>query len=331
MRLWPVAPLLLLCSPIQADVVNDQSQIGFYSSQPLYIGGSSRQELAQTFTPSLSGRLSHVSFVVQCEEGSPGTVGISIHTVDAEGVPEDFSIGASVRPASELASASPGWQVFFFSNVDLIAGEQYAMAVRGGEDVDCVSFHGAGDAGPFGYSGGQAFYKVLPNPPLWYETTPDSDFSFYTYMFDGVPNVPAYCEFEDANGVANDWLPNFVPACGCLTDPQLRVNRCWFSLPEFVLWREMLLPFEQPNGKAYWHLTPLNSNLTEVGIDEFAVQGRFKIDPVLFTGNLKAGETLISSATYYGSTDRTEVTIHFETSEGSGEVTFDTLFTDPDE
>lgn len=319
--------LLSAGSMSHAGVVTDQYQIGYTSTAPLILGGSSRQALAQTFTPSISGRLSHISFVIDCAPGSPGRIGVSIHTVDAEGVPLDFSVGAAVRPAADLSELD--WHIFYFTDVDLTAGDQYAIAVRASEEAQCVSYRGASDPGMFAYSGGEAFFHALPNPPGWIPVSPASDFSFYTYMFDGAPDEPNYCDFTDANGLPNDWLPAFVPVCGCLSDPGLRVNRCWFAFPDFTLWREMPLPFDQSAGKVDWYLTPFSNDLLGVGISEYDLNQNFFAEPVTFDGNLRAGKSHKERGTFQGVSDATEVKINFETSEGQGSVRFSTIIENP--
>jgi hypothetical protein len=170
----------------------------------------------------------------------------------------------------------------------------------------------------FAYPRGAA-YVAHPGDtgPVWTPITdPEIDFVFYTYV--DVPEAD-FCDIEDAVGTPNDWLPESAPACGCLEDPVLNAHRCWFGLPDLVLWRE-IAPIGGPSALAEWTIIPLNSGIEGVFVQEYSdhAQGpRITFDKALKPGK---PETIKSDSADYGADS--EVTIVYIGPRGDAEIRF---------
>ena len=133
-----------------------------------------------------------------------------------------------------------------------------------------------------------------------------------------------YCAFEDASGMPNDWLPNHIPVCGCLSDRSSRANRCWFTFPGFTLWRD-IEPFDNhPGGKVHWNALPFDSQFPGLTVKESGVDGDFVTFPLEFSPGLRPGKPSQLKTRYYGVSEESFVSIHFPGPSGRIEVIFRT-------
>ena len=285
----------LSAGAVQAEVVQDQAQIGWSPTPPPYdIGGHLRQQLAQTYTAGVDGTLVRIELVVSCDDSSLGNLHVEIQTLNPANEPSGMVLGG-FSVDSQLLPIHDGMNYeivdFPMPEIEQIDGDTYAIVMRGDEGTICYAPRGAVVGSMFAYPRGTGLIgDGLVVPTTWTETAdPTFDFTFFTYVkLPGPPDGPGFCDITDATGMPNDWLPDDVPACGCLEDPVFNAHRCWFALPDFVLWRE-LSPFGQPLMDALWNLLPLNSGLLEVRALETG--DSFAGSEVVFDGQLKPGKT----------------------------------------
>ena len=321
-----ILPLIfLLPAAATASVDLDQYEAGWHNI-PLSLGGDSEQRLAQTFKAGLSGRLDHVDLVMQCAPDSPGSVTVGIHHLDASGHPLASAIN-SVTVAANTLDTGPDFGILSFDipGVGMTAGESYAVVMDGADGAQCTVPEGPVEGSMFSYPRGEALYWALPNPPQWYPFIPQArDLPFWTYVDTGHPTGPRYCDFKDASGVANDWLPAHVPICGCLEDAVTRANRCWFQLPEMTVWREFPLPLPDHRGRARYGVLPLTSGLNNLRIEEVGTAGDLVVSPVTFNKQLSPGKTLAKKARLRGQSEGTLFNIRYNTPKGDVEAVFET-------
>ncbi len=312
-------------STASAGVVLDQSVIGFHET-PLAIGGSSEQMLAQTFVPGISGELSHLELVFSCSVDSVGLLTVAIERVDSDGQPNGDVLGSVSLDSSTLNMEPIFFREVIIPGVNLIAGEKYAIVMSADASASCASREGPCETCFFNYPSGEAFFDARPNPPGWVAFFPQGmDLPFYTYMRTAEPTAPRYCDFTDASGVPNDWLTNDLPICGCLSDPVLRSNRCWFALPDFMLWRE--LPLDLKRGPMYWQVLPLSSELPGIKAIELDrnPDPTFRSSAVKFDPQLEPGVVHETKGRFRGQTDATVVNLFIDHPQhGPMELTFET-------
>lgn len=316
----------ITAAPVFAEVVPDQEQIAWRGlPPPVDIGGHLRQQVAQTYEAGVSGTLHHVRMLVACDDSTAGALHLDIQRVTPAGAPGGVVLGSnSVDSLTLLPGAGVDyvWHDFFPANVEQVDGTSYAIVMRGDEGTICYTPQGPVEGGMFAYPRGDAYIgEPAAGTVVWSQISdPAIDYVFYTYVeLPEPPDGPDYCELTDVTGVPNDWLPEDVPACGCLVDPVFNAHRCWFGLPDFVLWRE-IAPFAEPGAKVEWSLLPLNSGISEVSAQEYSdsAQG----PAVLFDKNLKPGklQSLKFDATVFGETS--SVSIMFLGPRGDAEVNF---------
>jgi hypothetical protein len=152
------------------------------------------------------------------------------------------------------------------------------------------------------------------------------DLAFWVWVRTADTSAPRYCEFEDASGVANDWLPNHVPICGCLEDLSSRANRCWFALPELTLWRELELPLDPGAGRAIYSVLPLRVGVDNIRIEDVGVDGDFSAELADFGKGIKPGKpSSVRVKTWTSGQDvESLLRVRFETGSGPGEAIFRT-------
>lgn len=287
--LFPLAAL--------AEIVTDQQQVGWYAERPLAIHGDSRQRLAQTVTAGIDGRLDHVRLLLNCSEGTRGPVTVEIRTLDAGGAPGGTVLGRSALDSATLVTSPERpneFRDFMFSGIELERGDRFAIVITGEPGVNCSTPTGPVPGNPFNYPRGQGWYAALPDDLATWSPLdpPGTDLVFYTMMEipDPPPRRDRDCDFEDANGVPNDWLPSFVPVCGCLEDPGLRAHRCWFMFPDVLLWRDIPLDFDPRQGTALWSLLTMDPRFAGLQIQQASAEGRLAGKPVEFDKGLAPGE-----------------------------------------
>lgn len=316
----------IAATPAFAEVVPDQEQIAWRGlPPPIDIGGHLRQQVAQTYEAGVSGTLHHVRMLVSCDDSTAGDFHVEIQAVTPSGGPGGVILGSdSVNSLDLLPPADQDyvWHDFFPADVEQVDGTSYAIVMRGDEGTICYTPQGPGEGGMFAYPRGDAYIGAPVSGTVeWSQITdPAIDYVFYTFVeLPGPSDGPDFCELTDATGVPNDWLPEDVPACACLVDPVFNAHRCWFGLPDFVLWRE-IAPFADPKAKVEWTVLPLNSGIEEVSAQEYSdsAQG----PQALFDKNLTPGksQSLKFDATQYG--EVSEVSIMFLGPRGDAQVNF---------
>ena len=115
---------------------------------------TTRQSLAQTFSPQFDGELQEVQYYITNITDSPGTLSVEIRTADAFGTPTDNRISTTMTAPQNSVYANT-WNVASFNGVQLLAHERYALVVyarnaMSGRD----SFYGFGCNLSDNYTGG---------------------------------------------------------------------------------------------------------------------------------------------------------------------------------
>jgi len=270
--------VLLAASPATfAQVALDQQQAGMDSGAAI---GPSEQTLAQTFRAGRDGRLSHVSMPIACYGGASYTLTVALETVTAAGLPSGVVLDSITVDSSAVAARPERHSSAFPLEAALVAGQRYAIVARSNPEADC-ELYGTTDASA--YPAGEAFFHALPNPPGWRPASLVADFAFATYLEADV----AVCAFRTAYGEDNDWVPADVPVCGCLQDPGLAYERCWFHLPELLLVREIPL-WPKEDFVIRWSVLPLVDDPLPVEIELHSLSGKLVGDPL----KLEAGKPL---------------------------------------
>jgi hypothetical protein len=155
--------------------------------------------------------------------------------------------------------------------------------------------------------------------------TSGNDFAFWVYIHAPDLNEPRYCDIANYSGLPIAWGFGDVPLCGCVSDSVLLHNRCWFTFPDWVVWRNVPLPWEQPSGKADWFVVPMSSGFPGLNILESDVEGFSFSNPVTFPAGLKAGKSHKQSTSYQGEPTGTLVDFYFEINGEPAHVQFETL------
>jgi hypothetical protein len=330
MRIIVALAAVVLASSATAAVVLDQHQFAWSGGPAFHVGGSSQQMLAQTFRAGRSGRLVHADLVFGCNEGSPGMFTVNLTRVDATDHPDHRVLGSVSMVATSQVRDTPGPVRIDFSGVDVVEGERYALVMRADDDASCWASQGVSGSGMFGYAQGKAYYDARPNPPGWVAIEPEHDLAFWTYVRVPEPDAPRYCEFEEpGTGVPQSWLPAHLPICGCLSDRQLRENRCWFAFPGFTLWRTVTLPGGRPSGLVTWSVLALDSGFPGVAIEDEHLDGAPFTPPLWFQPGLTAGKLHTRRTGYQSPTEQSRVRMLIEGPEGPIEVSFMTVIETP--
>jgi hypothetical protein len=282
-----------MAGPLLATVVEDQEQIAWQTIARVDVGGHLRQQVAQTYTAGVTGTLQRAHLLVGCEDSTVGSFHVDIQTVNLSGQPSGTVLGTASEEAATLVPGE-GQAYIFWSflppDVPQVDGTSYAIAMRADEGASCFTAPGPAAGSMFAYPFGDAYVAdTSGGGVVWSQVTePYVDYVFYTYVYlPDSPDEPAFCKFKDVAGVPNDWLPADVPACGCLVDPVFNAHRCWFGLPDFVLWRE-IIPFGEPGAVAEWTVVPLNSGIDEVVVQEYSESAQGL--EVSFSKDLKPGK-----------------------------------------
>lgn len=293
-----------------ASVELDQQVFGWFGNPPIAVGGSSEQMIAQTYESRRDGTLDHVQLVIGCSIGSPGTVTVELREVLSDGTPSNVVLAATTLLADSFPSeAAP--EDIAMPAAPITSGTEYALVLSATDDAQCSTRQGGSSM--WRSSGVRdAFYDARPNPPGWvpwiYRGI-DGALPFSIYVDTGSPSGPRFCDFETADGIPNDWLPNDVPLCGCARDSGLVTHRCWFVTPDFVLWRTLPFPFEKPRIRAQWSLVPMIDDLPGITIKEYDPNGQFASDAIRFKPGAKPGQPTRQMAFYTGDGQQTEVMV----------------------
>jgi len=172
-----------LCLHSVQGSVLDQSQPIFNNNVGGYfIGGSSRQKIAQVVTPGIFGWLTTVAAPV----AGLGTLRLEIRGVSA-GLPKDTQLASQNIAGSSLPSffSDPtGFRQLNLSVPPLVsAGEPFAIVLSAlNPPMGSLTVLSGPPGDP--YAGGDAFYDSLPNPPGWIHMGDFGSFDipFQTYV-----------------------------------------------------------------------------------------------------------------------------------------------------
>jgi hypothetical protein len=161
----------------------NQEQTVIDRADETVVGGSPYQRLAQVFTVTQSGYLTHLALPINCQPTAWLTIRIE---AASGGAPGGGVLGTQVVLGSEL----PFYQSGMYTSFTIIAfedpppvsaGELYAFTLEtsGG---DCGLHYGLpGDT----YHGGSAFFEIADNPPGWREiSNPERDLAFQIFISD---------------------------------------------------------------------------------------------------------------------------------------------------
>jgi hypothetical protein len=330
MRIIVALASVILASSATAAVVLDQYQFAWSGGPAFHVGGSSQQMLAQTFRAGRSGRLVHADLVFGCNEGSPGMFTVEVTRVDADDRPDHRVLGSVAMEAAALVRDTPAPVRVDFSGVGILSGERYALVMRADDEASCWASRGVSGTGMFAYAQGKAYYDARPNPPGWVAIAPEEDLPFWTYVRVPEPTAPRFCNFEEpGTGLPQTWLPARLPICGCLSDQQLRENRCWFALPGFTLWRTVTLPGGRPPGMVTWSVVPMDSGFPGLAIEDEHLDGTPFTQPLWFQPSLSAGKMHTRRTHFQSPAEQSRVRLLFEGPEGPIEVSFLTVFETP--
>lgn len=183
-----VAGLALLLATGTAGAVHPRlaaEQPGINASSTLALGGASSQQLAQTFTLSTTGYLSHVMVPVTCQPTAG--VRVTIEKVDKSGAPNGSVLAYEELPGTLFTSVPlpvVGMRMVEFTHPPLLGTGTYAVVLRIKGKGSCGVY-----AGPDGdtYAVGKAWYIAAPNPPVWVELggsggTGVRDLAFQVYV-----------------------------------------------------------------------------------------------------------------------------------------------------
>lgn len=279
-RLLLFIALLATAPAALAQVVLDQHQDGTDGGAAI---GPSEQTLAQTFRAGRSGRLSHVTLPIACYGGERYLITVALETVAADGLPSGVVLDSIDVDSSAVAARPERHASAFPLEAVLVAGERYAIVVRATPEADCELY---GTTDPDAYPAGAAYFHALPNPPGWVPLDDHAvDFAFRVYLEAGI----ASCAFLTADGEANYLVPADVPVCGCLRDPGLAHERCWFRLPDRLLVRE-IPRWPKEDFVARWSVLPLVGDPLPVEIDLVSRSGKLVGDPL----KLDAGKPMVA-------------------------------------
>lgn len=294
----------------------------------LPIGGDSQHVLAQTFESRHSAPLSHVTLILGCSDLGSGEVTVEIRSTDSGGAPAATVLVAASLDWSELYPLFPsGAHDFHFTGLSLVAGEQYAIVVRGDETLDCAMPEGGWLIAGIGYDDGESWSAFESDPSAW---TPldfggGDDLAFWAYV--DLPDIvaPRYCDIANFSGIPENWLSNDLPACSCVSDSATQSHRCWFSFPGWVAWREMTSPFVRPTGVAEWSVAPMSSDFPGMSITESNLDGSRFASRAEFSPGLRAGSVHRVRVRYRGQPTGTLVDFEFEIDGEAARVQFETL------
>jgi hypothetical protein len=184
-RVTTLVVVLVLSSTVAfAQPHLNQEQVNLESAFVMALeASSSEQKLAQTFTPSSDGFVSHLAFPMSCDAAANVVVRIEETT---GGVPNGVVLGREDVPGTVFTSHSTpaiGFRLVELRHpVRVRAGVQYAMTL---ESVGGTCGVWVGPAGN-SYGGGAAYFDARPNPSGWVELFDDNgaihDLAFQLYM-----------------------------------------------------------------------------------------------------------------------------------------------------
>lgn len=304
-----------------------------WSDELLPLGGDGAVTLGQTFEAEHTAPLVRVDLVIACTTSGSGLVTVEIQGTDGDSTPDESNVlGGVVVDSLDLLSTNPVIQQFPIAGVSLVNGSDYAIVIRGEASVDCVIPEGAGAGFGFGYPGGEAFVAEPAAKPEWeaVEFSSGNDIPFWVYVHVPDPDEPLFCEIADYSGLPQSWeISADLPVCGCLSDSILLHNRCWFSFPEWVVWREIPFPNTEIAAKGTWWLTPMNSDFPGLFIYETDLDGFAYGNDVVFDEGLKPAKAYKVNADYQGQQAGSLVNFEFEIDGQPASVQFKTVIDIP--
>ena len=254
--------LLVLAFTANADVVLDQEQpLIEPAAGRRAIGGPSEQQLAQTVTAGISGRLVEVHVPVSCGSGE---VILEIFAVSDSGAPGSPVFAREHRLAAEFSRETdpPAFHRFVLDPAPRFeAGDRFTISLRN-KTGECAMWPSPdGDTYP---PGDGWFVNNAPPSTGWTRNadTPDpfEDWPFQTFVDNTPPPAPPLpappCI---VTGFGVGFIPSWLPVCRCLQDEGLRELRCALFHPDFFLFRRTPWPLEpEEKYNVKWTLVPLS-------------------------------------------------------------------------
>ncbi|MDW7709964.1 MAG: hypothetical protein SCH98_05775 [Deferrisomatales bacterium] len=184
---WLAAALgLLLAAGGAGAAFVDQSQPLLDGGVPPFVvGGSAGQELAQTLTAGMTGRLAAVRLPVGCASGA-----FTLQVREVDGAAPGQTVVASLSLPAENLPPSPsvvGFRTFAVPGTPFFAaGERFALVLSASGTCEVA-------AGPLGnpYPRGEGLYRDRSlGPSAWLPLGPRSDLPFETLVEAGDPFPP---------------------------------------------------------------------------------------------------------------------------------------------
>ena len=301
------------------------------------LGGDGAVTLGQTFVAEHTAPLVRVDLVVGCTDDGSGPVTVEIQGVDIDGTPDESNVLGSIDvDSADLISSEPAIWQFPIPGINLVDGDSYAVVIRGESTVDCTVPEGTTGGFGFAYPEGEAYTAEPAEKPEWspVDFASGDDLAFWVYVNVADPVEPRHCDIADYSGLPHTWeLPANLPICGCVSDSVLLHNRCWFSFPEWVVWRDIPFPGLDPKAKATWWVTPMNSDFPGLDILETDLEGFGLGDEVNFPAGLKPGDAhkdkVKYQVNYQGQTPGTLVNFEFDIDGQPASVQFETVIDIP--
>lgn len=288
-RIWL---FLILASTANAGIVLDQQQPLIEPAHVTRaIGGASEQQLAQTVTAGISGRLVEVHVPVACGSGE---VILEISGLSASGAPGAPTFARELRPAGEFAPVAdpPVFHRFVLDPAPRFdAGDRFTILLRDNTGACEMWLSPTGDAYP---RGDGWFINNVPPTTDWTRNAdtpePFQDFPFRTFVDDTPAPVHHPSPPCIVTGFGTGFVPGGLPVCRCLQDQGLRELRCALFHPDFFLFRRTpwpLKPEEKYNVK--WTLVPLGQLK---GVLEVSEELGFKGPLTFFVDQLPPGQSV---------------------------------------
>lgn len=255
--------------PAHADLIVDQSNLAFGpapSIPTLAIGGSSRQQIAQTFTVGMTGDLGAIRMPIGCESGA---LDVELREAAPDGRPTGrlirrFSLPAATYPR-EVPDAPPLLDILFSPTVVVRSGDRLSVTLANPTGSCAVRRAAPGET----YPRGDAYFISLPETTGW--ITLDAGGAIPSeprdLIFETVMATPDAASGGDCLIAGPVRIPSYAPVCRCLRDEGLREFRCALIDPDFFAIRR--IPWPLPINGPYtetWEILPLTKLKGPIGL-----------------------------------------------------------------
>lgn len=182
--LLSVVAVLFLSGASNGDILDQSSPAGnlsFFVNEEL--------DQAQTFTVGLSGQLTQFDLFIGRAAATTDDLLIDIRQITgAAGPPTEPNAGSNIVVTVTASAVSvpttPSWNIFDISasNIPVLAGEEYAIALRSASDDPVGYTWLATAADP--YAGGSSYQRLVTTGAPWQDSsfTKDVDLPFRTFV-----------------------------------------------------------------------------------------------------------------------------------------------------